>query len=465
MTLFAGLVVIVVAIWAIIRRIDVRLVLFLAALALGCLAGHPEAIVQKFLTMLVNEQFVVPLGCALGFVYVLRQTGCDEHLVRLLVRPIQRVRPLLIPGTVLVGALVNVPVISQTSTAVLVGTVLVPLLRAARFSAVTIGSALLLGTSIGGELLNPGAPEVRTVSQASDVALTPNNWGARVLPLFLVELAVATVVFWLLSLRAEKSEPSRAPQGAENEKIPPLPDGRGSDEKAPLFRINLLKAIIPFVPIALLFLTALPKPFRLFSVPMEWLVDVQHFQGTEAQLRSSFDCRLIGAAMLVGVVAAALTDHRQVPRVAGTFFQGVGFAFAQIISLIVVASCFGEGVRLIGLAELLGRVLEARPNLLAPSAVGLPLSFAALCGSGMATTQSLFGFFVEPARRLGYDPLRLGAMVSLAAASGRTLSPVAAVTLMCASLAEVSPFQLVRRVAVPLLAGVFAMLMASILGA
>ncbi|HEY7313665.1 MAG TPA: C4-dicarboxylate transporter DcuC [Gemmataceae bacterium] len=454
----AGLVVIVLAIWAIVRRVDVRLALFLAALVLGCLAGHPEAIVQKFLTTLVNEQFAVPIGCSLGFVYVLRQTGCDEHLVRLLVRPIQHVRPLLIPGTVLIGALVNVPVISQTSTAVLVGTVLVPLLRAARISALTIGSALLLGASIGGEILNPGAPEVRTVSQASGVELTPNNWVAHVLPLFLVELAVATAIFWLLSLRAESKasrERKRPEQEAEKS---PLPDGGGS-----AFRINPVKAIIPFVPITLLFLTALPEPFRVFHVPAEWLVDVRHFKGTEAQLRSSFDCRLIGAAMLVGVVAAALTDRRQVRRTAVTFFDGVGFAFARIISLIVVASCFGEGVKQIGLAELLGRALETWPNLLAPAAIGLPLSFAALCGSGMATTQSLFGFFVAPARHLGYDPLRLGAMVALASAAGRTMSPVAAVTLMCASLAEVSPFQLARRVAGPLLAGMLAMLAASML--
>jgi DcuC family C4-dicarboxylate transporter len=450
MQLAAGFVVIALAIWAIVRRIDVRLVLFLAALALGVLSGHPEAIVQKFLTTLVSEQFAVPIGCSLGFVYVLRQTGCDEHLVRLLVRPIQRVRPLLIPGTVLIGALVNVPVISQTSTAVLVGTVLVPLLRAARISALTIGAALLLGASIGGEILNPGAPEVRTVSQASGVELTPNNWVAHALPLFLIELAVATVVFWLLSLRAEFLA-SRDHKEAEKAAL--------SDEKP--FRINPLKALIPFVPITLLFLTALPEPFRLFSVPAEWLVDVQHFKGTEAQLRSPFDCRLIGAAMLVGVVAAALTDRRQVRRTAVTFFDGVGFAFAQIISLIVVASCFGEGVKQIGLAELLGRALEAWPNLLAPAAIGLPLSFAALCGSGMATTQSLFGFFVAPARHLGYDPLRLGAMVALASAAGRTLSPFAAVTLMCASLAEVSAFQLARRVAIPLLAGMLAMLAAS----
>src|SRR5579884_2335949 len=242
MTLFAGIGVIVLAIVVIVRGVDVRLVLLLTALALGCLAGHPEVIVQKILTTMVNEQFVIPIGCCLGFVYVLRQTGCDEHLVRLLVRPIQRIRPLLIPGTVLIGALVNVPVISQTSTAALVGTVLVPLLRAAQISPVTLGSALLLGTSIGGEILNPGAPEVRTVSQASGVALTPQSWVARVLPLLLLELAVATTVFWLLS---------RDHKGAV---LHPLSYGRGSEKDT--FRINLLKAAMPFVPITLLFLTA-----------------------------------------------------------------------------------------------------------------------------------------------------------------------------------------------------------------
>jgi DcuC family C4-dicarboxylate transporter len=457
MLLLAGLGVIAVAIWAIVRRVDVRLALTLAALALGCLAGYPEVIVQKFLATLVSEQFAIPIGCCLGFVYVLRQTGCDEHLVRLLVRPIQRVRPLLIPGTVLIGALVNVPVISQTSTAVLVGTVLVPLLRAARISPVTLGSALLLGSSIGGEILNPGAPEVRTVSEASGAELTPHTWGSRALPLLLIELAVATAIFWLLSLRAE-SHRGREHQGAEK---PSLPDSRGSEKTA--FRINPLKAAIPFVPITLLFLTELPEPFRLFQVPMAWLVGMKHFQGTEAQMRSSFDCRLIGAAMLIGVAAAALTNRKQMARTALTFFEGVGFAFAHIISLIVAASCFGEGVKQIGLAKLLGRLVETWPELLTPAAIGLPLSFAVLCGSGMATTQSLFAFFVEPARHLHYDPLRLGVVVSLAAAAGRTLSPVAAVTLMCASLAEVNPLHLVRCLVVPLLAGMLALLLAGML--
>src|SRR5262249_10911298 len=157
---------------------------------------------QKFLATLANEQFVVPICCAMGFAHVLRHTGCDRHLVQLLVEPVRRVRGLLVPGTVLIAFLVNVPIISQTSTAVTVGAVLVPLLRAAGLSPVTAGAALLLGASLGGELLNPGAPELQTVANALKADL--RDCIDRLTPLLFVHLALATTVFWLLSARAEK---------------------------------------------------------------------------------------------------------------------------------------------------------------------------------------------------------------------------------------------------------------------
>src|SRR5262245_159913 len=121
MTLFLGAVVIALAVYAVWREVDVRLALVLAALALGTLAGQPQVILTTFLSTFSKEQFVVPICAAMGFAHVLRQTGCDRHLVRLLVHPLQRARFLLIPGSVLVGVAVNVPVISQTSTAVTVG--------------------------------------------------------------------------------------------------------------------------------------------------------------------------------------------------------------------------------------------------------------------------------------------------------------------------------------------------------
>jgi C4-dicarboxylate transporter, DcuC family len=441
-----GVLVIALAVLAIARRVDVRLVLLLASLGLavctdlaqllneGAVDGRVTDIARVFLVTFADEKFVVPICTAMGFAHVLRHAGCDQHLVHLLVRPIQHVRPLLIPGTVVVGFLVNVPIISQTSTAVTIGPVLIPLLQAARISPLTTGAALLLGSSLGGELLNPGAPELQTVVVATNQdrptaqpPATPGDCVRQVLPLNLIHLFAATAVFWWLSLRAESRCPAETP--------PPEPDE---------FRVNLARALVPLLPFLLLVLTS--PPLELVPVPRHWLVGEQD--------AGRFNSRLIGAAMLVGAAVATVLTPQTAPGAARAFFDGAGYAFTHIISLIVVANCFGEGVRMTGLAAHLGRLIDAFPTFLMPLAGFLPLGFAVLCGSGMASTQSLFGFFVGPARALGVDPVAVGAVVSLGAAAGRTMSPVAAVTLMCADLTRTDPVALSRRVAVPLLAGV-----------
>ena len=410
----AGSVVIVAAVWAIARQIDVRLVLTLAGLALGCVVGRPEVIVQAFLTTFTKEQFVVPICTAMGFAYVLQQTACDQHLVRLLVRPLQHGRRLLIPGAVLVGFLVNIPVISQSSTAVAIGTVLVPLLRAARLSAVTVGAALLLGSSLGGELLNP---ERRSFRRWQVAAHRRHALSGRLvpylLPLLLLHLGIATLLFWAISARAESGEKVVEP----------------TEDTEEALRVNPLKALVPLLPVGILFLTGPPLHLvlpdevrRWLTVPAEWL--------TTPATRAGYGSRLIGAAMLVGVATAALTSWRTAPASAAAFFEGAGHAFSRIIGIIVAATCFGDGVELIGLADLLGEAIRRWPLLLLPAAGTLPLAFGWVSGSGMAATQSLFAFFVPPANELGTDPALVGAVVSLAAAAGRTLSPVSAVTLM-----------------------------------
>jgi len=441
MILLAGLAVIAAAVVAVLRRIDVRLVLILAALALGLLGRNPMLIVRTFVSTFSSEQFFVPIGCAVGFAYVLRHTGCEQHLVQLLVQPLRRARALLIPGVVLVGFAVNVPVISQVGTAVSIGAVLVPLLRAARVSALTSGAALLLGCSLGGDLLNPGAPEWRTVARALDI--DSRQCVAHVFRLLLLQVGVATSVFWVLSLRAERLAPKEngEEQGAAKETA---------------FRVDYVKALVPLVPLVLLFLTG--PPLNLIEVPRDWLTDP-----TKAGDADNFNSRLIGAAMLVGVVLAAVMVPRVALGTARAFFEGAGYAMTNIISLIVAATCFGKGAESIGVKELLGRVVGAQPSLLLPAAGLLPMGFAVVCGSGMATTQALFGFFVEPARAAGMDPLLVGSVVAILASAGRTMSPVAAIVLMSASMTGCEPLALVRRVIVPLLCGGAAVVIAAML--
>jgi DcuC family C4-dicarboxylate transporter len=421
--------VIAAAVVAIARRVDVRLALLLAALALGGLAGNITPIVLTFLATLTNEQFVMPICTAMGFAHVLRHSECDQHLVHLLTRPLRHARLLLIPGAVLVGFVVNISVISQSSTAVAVGTVIVPLLRSARLTPVTIGAALTLGTSIGGEVLNPGAPEINTI--ANRCGVSPTACIERVVPVLLLQLGVAIAVFWPLCLWAEAR--AGATRDVDEEKVVTLET----------FRVNLLKAVVPVVPLALLMVVG--PPFNLIEVPRHWLV------GSTAQADSKvFGARLVGASMLVGAALAALMKPRAVGQSAGVFFEGAGWAFGRIISIIVVAQCFGEGIKLLRLDQPIQELITGRVELVWPLSGGLTLLFAALCGSGYAATQSLYAIFVTDA--MGIETmLRVGAVVAVAAAAGRTMSPVAAVNLVSASLTDTEPMAIAKRVAVPLL--------------
>lgn len=452
MILWLALLVIAAAIVLVVLRHDVRMVLSLAALVLGLLANEVPLVVRTFLASLAREAFVLPICTAMGFAFVLRKTGCDQHLVQLLVVPLRRFWALLIPGVVVVGFVTNIPVVSQAGAASTVGPVVIPLMLAAKISPATAGSALLLGASMGGELFNPGAPELQVVSAtmnerfdaerklAAKEGRDADPWEREVKPtdlvdaarpLAVVQLVVATAVFWWLSLGHERRHRERQPAGEE------------AAVTTEAFRINYLKAAIPVVPLLLLFVCGPPLS----------LLDAGPYFVGKGESMTVAGPRLVGAAMLVGMVLALATDWRQAGDGVKSFFEGAGYAYTHVISLIVAATAFGKAAEVVGIQEALHQVIDAGPALLLPIAVVVTALFAWVCGSGIAATQSLFPMLVDPAKKLGVDPVGLGALTSQAAAVGRTMSPVAAVTMVCASLTKADPIDLVRRVAPPLLAG------------
>ena len=66
------------------RRLDVRLVLLLGALPLFAAREGTAAMVAKMAAEMSNAATIVPIGSAMGFAYVLKATGCDREMVRLL---------------------------------------------------------------------------------------------------------------------------------------------------------------------------------------------------------------------------------------------------------------------------------------------------------------------------------------------------------------------------------------------
>ncbi len=374
----AGAIVLVVKGW------DVRLVLLAAALVIATAAGDVPLVLREFLATFSNEKFVVPICTAMGFAYVLKHTGCERHLVLLLMKPLKRARGLLVPGVVAVGFLVNIPLVSQTSTAVCLGAVVVPLMRAAGYSMATIGACLLLGASVGGELLNPGAPELLTVENRTGV---PSVVQARdyLPPLVFTQLAVATCVLWLMSVwweRGAKKEVASAPAPERASAV-----GAAVTGETPPERINVVKAFVPLVPLVLLFASA--PPFNFVTIPETWVAlrppnpadntwraglsiaagvraagDGVRAQtpAEERELRNlagrpdpAYSSRLIGLAMMIGVLVAAVVTPNKARDCVKEFFAGAGYGFANIVSLIVIATCFGKAIEAAGLARALAR--------------------------------------------------------------------------------------------------------------
>jgi DcuC family C4-dicarboxylate transporter len=433
--------VVVGAVYLIARRAEVRLVLFSAALLLAALNGDSSAPIKTFFQKMVDTGTVVPICCSLGFAQVVKTTGCDQHLVALLLAPIRRRRALLIPGVALTAFIVNIPIVSQTGTAATIGPIAFPLMASAGIPPVTAAATLVLGASIGGELVNPGGPEYGTVlgsaNRDSSAPYSRADCVRRTFPINAVQCLVALAVFWWMSRRDAAEAPAPA---ASAEAIP---------------RPNLLFAVVPLFPLVFLFATA--KPWSVIPVDERWLATTDELDSSP----SIADSRLIGFAMLLGSAVAAIVvfafgKTRTAGEVGKAFFQGAGYAYAEVISLIVVASCFANAVRDAGANTLLDAVAEHAGALFVPVAAYATAAFAFLSGSGIAATQGMFPLLANSAAQRGIDVFSMGCVAVLGSAAGRTASPVAAVNFLCSGMAKVEPWQITRRVFVPILAGLTA---------
>jgi DcuC family C4-dicarboxylate transporter len=470
----SAIVVVIVGGYFLARRADVRLVLLLSAAALFLVratqhdvAGQRfNAFAQFFVEFAKGMTYapaVVPICSAMGFAYVCKLTECDAHLVHLLVRPLRHVRWLLIPGGIAVAYLVNSAIVSQTSTVSVVGPVLIPLLLSAGISRQTAGALLLLGGSMGGELLNPAAVELTAINGVTGIDKV--DLIRKIMPYNLLACGTALLVFWMLSFVHERRAKSRAAFAPADDDEITLAHAPGSiaaamsvTGPASVRRVNLFKAAIPLAPIFLLLV-------------VRWLLD--HFHKMPEALVTSDANKIgeqaaIGAAMMIGAALAAISAPRQLSKTAATFFEGAGFAFVHVISIIALAMTFAEGMRANKLIDLLTKHLSDSPTAVTVASLIIPWVMACVTGTAVGTAPLVINVILPialgTAGATSSTGPRIGGLNAIAAQYGRTSSPVAPVTIMCATLCRCRPLDLARRVFIPLLAGGIVLIAAVIAG-
>src|SRR5262249_15060235 len=158
-----------------------------------------------------------------------------------------------------------------------------------------------------------------------------------------------------------------------------------------------------------------------------------------------------------------------VGRLAVAFFEGAGFAYAHVISVIITAIMFAESIRANGLIDRLAAPLHGSPAALTVASVVIPWIAACVTGTAVGTAPVVLKILVPltmgtagkattlPSNDAAlFSGLRIGSLTAITAQFGRTSSPVAPVAIMCATLSRTRPIDLVKRVAPPMIAGAIA---------
>lgn len=429
MVLFSTILIVIAAIILIVRRVDVRLVLIIAGVLLSALVGVPTKILDVFQGVMSRGEIIGPICTAMGYAFVLRYTGCDTEMVRLLVHPLRKVSWALVPGGIMIGFVTNMAITSQTAAAAAVGPILVPLLIAAGFTPVSAGATLLIGCSVGGNLFNPGEPDIVTVKAVTGAGVADVIDQALVPTLL---SCAAAIVSLMIVLHRRGSL---------------IPSGHQTMDAATEERPNVVRALLAPLPVLLLLLL---QP-RFALVPMIQQI-WPHGIAVSAVM-------LICTMLVIVVTAADIRSFgRHASAVTVEFFSGMGYAFTNVISVIIAASCFLAGLEAVGAIGQLTGLIASSPATATVLSPTLTWILAVISGSGtapsVAFSQAVLPSLVASGNVL--QAITLGVFGAIGASIGRTMSPVSAVMHFSSTVSGASVAELVRLVWFPMVAALIA---------
>ncbi len=407
-----GVCVLLLAIYMLIKQYETRMVLFMAGMVMCLAAMDPMAAFKGFTAAIKGSTMIEIITASMGFAMVLEHTKCDKHLVHLLANGLKKVGPALIPGAVLVTAFVHISVPSAGGCVAAVGSVLIPILIGAGVHPYMAASTVFAGT-FGWSHLSPGFHQVVIVSEATKntpVAVVANLFNSTLIIGIVVALGVTLVAY----MRKEHK-------------------GYVKEQDVEDFKVNLLYALIPLLPLALIILGT----FNV--VPVLKKLAISH-------------------AMIIGVIAACLVTRTKPGDISNAFFKGMGSAFGHIYGIIICSTVFVAGLTATGLLKAMLNFMSSNPDIAKVTGSFGPFLLGVICGSGDAASVAFNNSVTPHAASFGIPPMDLGSVAAIGGALGRTMSPIAGAAMVACGLAGVTnPMELAKRNVFPMFVGAIVM--------
>ena len=146
MMLVLGIIIIIGTIYLLLKRYDSRLILLASGVLMATLAGKPMEAFVAFSKSMTEGGLIQAICSVMGFALVMKVTGCDAHLIKLVAKALSKVRPLLIPGATIATFAINIALPSAAGVAAAVGAIFIPLLMSAGIHPATAAAAVKSGT-------------------------------------------------------------------------------------------------------------------------------------------------------------------------------------------------------------------------------------------------------------------------------------------------------------------------------
>lgn len=431
------------------KNYDAKIVLFGAGLLLMFAAvglGHPllpEAqssglswldpfvqIKQIFISQMGNVGLTIMV--LFGFSSYMSHIGANDVTVMLLTRPLSRIRSpyLLVPVIFLLGNLLSLVVPSAASLAVLLMATLYPVLKASNMSSLTAGAVIATTATI---MPSPLGADNVLAAQKLGIPLVEYIVSYHA-PISLPTLALMAVVHYFWQKAMDKRQQARGGLEEKDESLA-LPTGL-----PPAYY-----GLFPVLPLVLVLL------FGIFFTHISLgLVEI------------TFVCLLL----TIGVELLRKGNIKETSKEFAIFFTGMGTGLAQVVSLIVAASMLVEGLKAIGIIDTLVdsvKHIDGVGSILMFFFSGTAALIGFISGSGLAVFYSFINIIPEITEKVGVNSVSVALPMQLTANLIRSMSPVAAVIIVIASITGSNPIEIIKRTSVPIISGILCCLTLSYL--
>lgn len=352
-----------------------------------------------------------------GFAKYMDHIGASRALVNIAIKPLGYFKaPYLVMALgYIMGQILNIFIPSASGLGLLLMVTLYPIL-------VRLGVSKMSGVAVIATAacldLGPASGNVNLAARTADIPVT-EYFITYQLPVAIVTMITIATLHFFVQQWFDRRSATTADVELQTEEAQVAPPA--------------WYALLPIIPLALIMIFS---PMAIATVKID-----------------------VVTAMFISIAVAMVCEgirHGAKPIFKDilVYFDSMGKQFARVVTLVIAGQAFAHGMKVIGLLDtVINFAINASvsPALMIILMVIIITFAAILMGSGNAPFFSFAAMVPDIADKVGINAIVMLMPMQLASGIARSMSPITGAIVAVAGVADVSPFELVKRTAIPMI--------------